>query len=250
MKWAIFLLLTTILGFYPKEGFKTCSVAGDGLVAYYSFNNCDARDDSGNGSNGEMYGGVQCWCGIEDDGLLLDGVQDYIEFEGLVNAYFSTSDFTLSYYIKPEQYSVFQQSLISKRGECNFDHVLDMMLDLGAGEISTVFHESDEKYYSNLSPQVDSLGWVHFALVREGTMASTYINGQLQRRAFKCSGVDISNNANLTFGKSPCVEGGRARFFKGVIDELRVYERALNPDEIELLYKQNPVENSMMDCLT
>ncbi|MBL7792900.1 MAG: hypothetical protein JNK77_11285, partial [Saprospiraceae bacterium] len=42
----------------------------DGLVAYYSFNQCDARDDSGKGSNGIMYGDIQCWCGIEDDGLL------------------------------------------------------------------------------------------------------------------------------------------------------------------------------------
>ena len=60
------------------------------LVAYYSFNQCDARDDSGNGSDGRMMGQVSCWCGIDDDGLLFDGINDYLEFEGMVNNYFNT----------------------------------------------------------------------------------------------------------------------------------------------------------------
>jgi len=39
-----------------------------GLVAYFTFNECDARDDSGQGSAGQLIGNVRCWCGVEDDG--------------------------------------------------------------------------------------------------------------------------------------------------------------------------------------
>ncbi|MCO6480819.1 MAG: LamG domain-containing protein [Phaeodactylibacter sp.] len=222
----------------------------EGLVAYYSFNACDARDDSGNGSDGALVGGVGCWCGIEDDGLLLDGARSYIEFPGKVNRYFNTSDFTVSFYFKAEQYLVFQQSLLSKREDCDEFGMLDVMLDLNKREVATAVHETPDKYYGGLSPALDTTGWIHFALAREGTRAFTYINGELHRESFRCSGVDISNNAVLSFSNSPCVQNGRARRFKGVLDQLRVYSRALSPEEVRELYREYPVENAVMDCVT
>jgi hypothetical protein len=222
----------------------------DGLVAYYSFNNCDARDDSGNGSHGQLFGSVSCWCGIEDDGLLLDGVNDYIEFAGKVNRYFSTSDFTLSFYVKAERYMVFNQSLISKRSNCEEYGILDILLDMNGRQILPKLHETPNKFYPNLSTSMDSTSWFHFAVVREGTHALTYVNGELMQKGFRCSGVDISNDALLSFSNSPCVKSGNARRFKGVLDELRVYNRALSPEEIRTLYQWYPVENANMDCVT
>ncbi|MEN0004855.1 MAG: LamG domain-containing protein [Bacteroidota bacterium] len=247
MEWLILFI-----GFYLYVDYTPAhsSQLENGLVAYYSFNACDARDDSGNGSNGTMHGRVQCWCGIEDDGLLFDGRQGYVQFEGIVNAYFSTSDLTVSFYIKPESRSPFKQSLLSKRDACHLEHAFDLFLNYSQKEITTIFHESEDKYFKNLAPAVEELGWMHVAIVREGASAASYINGQLHRRSFKCSGVDISNAADLIFGKSPCVEEGRARPFKGVLDELRVYDRALDEEEILQLYQQYPVEHAMVDCVT
>lgn len=222
----------------------------DGLVAYYSFNYCDARDESGNGSHGELFGRVGCWCGIEEDGLLLDGVNDYIEFPGKVNRYFNTTDFTVSFYFKPEQYLVFRQSLLSKRTDCEEYSMLDLLLDLNGKEVETSVHETPQKFYPGLSPALDTTVWVHFALVREGTRAYTYINGRFQRESFRCSGVDISNGAVLSFSNSPCIQNGNARRFKGILDELRVYSRALSEEEIRRLYNLYPVENAQMDCVS
>lgn len=221
----------------------------EGLIAYYSFNQCDARDDTGNGSDGQLFGGVSCWCGIEDDGLLLDGVGDYIEFPGRVNRYFNTTDFTISFYFKPEQYSPFTQSLISKRETCEEYYMLDLLLNMGKEEVNTNVYETPYKFYPDISPTIDSTNWQHFALVRDGFRASTYINGQLRRQGFRCSGVDIGNEAVLSFANSPCI-GSSSRRFKGVIDELRVYDRALSEDEIWRLYELHPVENAQMDCVT
>lgn len=220
------------------------------LVAYYSFNDCDARDDSGNASHGRLYGNTSCWCGIEGSGLLFDGIDDYVEFEGGVNRYFNTSDFTVSFYFKPEQFLVFRQSLLSKRKECEAYSMIDILLDLNAREVSTLVHENPNKFYSGLSPGLDTTRWMHFAITREGTRAFTYINGRIARKAFRCSGVDISNEVLLSFGNSPCVQKGSARRFKGVLDELRVYSRALSPEEIRALYQKHPVEEAPSDCLT
>ncbi|MFK7771724.1 MAG: hypothetical protein AB8F94_06280, partial [Saprospiraceae bacterium] len=69
MKQTFLLLLLAIFHFSFVFDSKTISLQ-DGLVAHYNFNDCDARDISGNDSDGLLFGEVTCWCGIEDDGLL------------------------------------------------------------------------------------------------------------------------------------------------------------------------------------
>ena len=104
-------------------------------------------------------------------------------------------------------------------------------------------------FSDRISPDIDGGGWYHIALVREGRYAYTYINGQLQRKATRCSGVDISNDAVLSFSNSPCLDG-MTRRFKGVLDEVRVYDRALSEEEIEDIYKETPIEQALSDCMT
>ena len=220
------------------------------LVAYYSFNQCDARDDTNNGSDGQLYGSVGCRCGIEGEGLQFDGGDDYIEFGGVVNRYFNTTDFTISFYIKPKGLSVFRQSLLSKREVCDEYNMLDLLLDKQQGIIDTEVHETPEKDYPNLSPSYPGGSWIHFTLTRRGTRAYTYINGVQQRRSARCSGVDISNLASLAFGNSPCVAKGGARRFSGVLDELRIYDRALTEEEVLMLYMRYPVDRDESDCLS
>ncbi len=222
----------------------------DGLVAYYSFNDCNAQDESGNGSHGQIFGNTRCWCGIEGDGLLLDGKNNYIEFPGPVNDYFNTSDFTISFYFKSENYSVFPQSLLSKAEACDEYFYLDLILDRRLGKVTSKVHETPAKFYKNLSPSLDSTGWMHFALAREGFRAMTFINGQLRQESFRCSGVDISNEAVLSFANSPCVLSGRARRFQGIIDELKIFDYALSIQQVEDLYLLNPIENANMDCVS
>lgn len=240
------LLLFLVMAFALSRPYDPLE---EGLIAYYSFNQCDARDDTGNGSDGILHGSVSCWCGIEDDGLLFDGVQDYVEFQGRVNRYFNTTDFTLSFYFKTEQYSPFSQSLISKREACEEYYMLDLQLNMSSREVLTSVYENPHKFYPEISPSIDSSNWIHFALVRDGFRASTYINGELRREGFRCSGVDIGNEALLSFANSPCL-GRSSRRFKGVLDELRVYDRALTEEEIKTLYERYPVENAQMDCVT
>ncbi|GAB4253453.1 MAG: LamG domain-containing protein [Saprospiraceae bacterium] len=249
MKHLIALALVVLfpLAFdFPSENFDL----EEGLVAYYSFNACDARDDSGNGSDGVLYGQPGCHCGVDDDALLLDGEDDYIEFEGYVNRFFNTSDFTISFYIKPTRQSAFPLSLFSKREQCDSNHLLDIRLNQALQEVQTDFRASEFNYYRNLEAQTDGPGWFQFTLVREGQKAYTYINGNLRGQARRCSAVDISNEALLSFANSPCLHEGRMLRFKGALDELRIYDRALTPAEVAGLYQRFPVELAEIDCVS
>ncbi len=221
-----------------------------GLIAYYTFNDCDARDESGNDSHGTLYGDMGCWCGIEDEGLLFDGINDYVEFEGIVNRYFSTSDFTVSFYFKANQYSVITQSLLSKRVDCEKNNTLDFRLDQNLKRVTTEVNETPIKDYGDISPSTGGEGWKQITLSRRGTRAYTYINGIPMKEGFRCNGIDLSNDAVLSFSNSPCIQIGRAVRFKGVLDELRVYNRALTDEEAFELYLLNPIEKAAQDCAT
>jgi hypothetical protein len=247
-KFPVVLLLAT-LWLSPLNKPDTDDLT-KGLVAYYSFNDCNARDESGNGSDGKLFGNVGCWCGIEDDGLLFNGKHDYVEFYGIVNRYFTTSDFTISFYFKSNQYSVLKQSLFSKRESCEKYNALDFRLDRNLSIVETDFNETPVKDYGDISPETGENGWKHFVLARKGFKAYTYINGVLIREGHRCSGVDITNEAVLSFSNSPCVYEGGATRFKGILDELRVYDRALDESEVENLYLLNPVEKAEQDCVS
>lgn len=218
------------------------------LVAHFTFNRCDAQDDSGHNNRGELKGNVQCWCGVEDEGLLFDGKDAHVVFSGEINQVFTTSDFTISVYFKAQNRSIFPSSFISKRTACDDEHILDIMLNQALGEITTDFKESEFKFFKELTPELKSNEWMHFALVREGFYARAYINGSLVKESRRCSGIDISNDAPFSIGNSPCIYGGRAQRFQGVVDELRVYDRALSDEEILFIYDLTPIENAQMDC--
>ncbi|MCB0518130.1 MAG: LamG domain-containing protein [Lewinellaceae bacterium] len=243
----IFLAVLLLLGF---TAFPAHQELEEGLIAHYTFNHCDARDDTGNGSDGALYGEPGCACGVEDDAIWLDGVDDFIEFPGRVNRCFNTTDFTVSFYFKPAKYSVFQQSLLAKRAECDTYNMLDLQLDLTRREVNTAVYESPEVYFKDISPELPATDWMHYALVRRGTHAYTYINGQPRREGRRCSGVDIDNEAVLSFANSPCTSSGRSVRFKGALDELRVYDRALSDTEILALYNLYPVELAEKDCVS
>ncbi len=219
-----------------------------GLVAYYSFNNCDAKDDSGNGSDGELFGGVGCWCGIDDDGLQFDGVDDFVRFTGSVNRYFNTSDFTISFYFKQSGYAVFKQTMLAKRDSCGDFNMFEIQMNKHKNEVDVDVHETPKRDYPDISPEVKTVGWHHFALVRKGTHAFTYIDGELRRTGIRCSGIDIANEAPLAFADSPCIQTNESKRFKGILDELRVFDTALTHEEIMQLYSIYLIENALADC--
>ena len=243
--WYLFLIGFLFLSFnFPNFNFE------DGLVAHYTFNKCGVTDVTGINPEGEISGAPSCHCGIEGNALFFDGINDYVEFPGSVNRYFNTTDFTVSFYVKSTKYSIFKQSLLSKRDSCNEYNMLDFQLDLNKREIKTDLYETPEKYFKDISPKTPRTDWIHFALVRKGIRAYTYVNGQLKKEGRRCSGVDIGNKTILSFSNTPCLANGRTVRFKGGLDELRIYDHALTDEEIIQLYSRYPVETAEVDCIT
>ena len=87
---------------------------------------------------------------------------------------------------------------------------------------------------SNVSYDYDlRLGWRHVAAVREQNRLRLYIDGELAATSpsFHPDRYDLANRVPLKIGF------GSVDYFSGVIDEVRVYGRALTRAEVGSVFR-------------
>ncbi len=219
----------------------------DGLVAYYSFDNCDATDDSGDGSDGVLVGAPGCVCGVSGNALELDGINDHILFLGPVNNYFDTEDVTVSFYFKSFG-SPLAQDLLSKREDCGNFHAMSFTYTPSLNAIENNLSENGSKSAVATSLLDFSNCWHHVVMVRRAGKTSLYLDGVLADEAEAISRVNLDNNAILSLANSPCIGNNGLGRFKGYIDEMAVYSRDLLKEEVEMLYL-HPDEIASRDTL-
>lgn len=76
---------------------------------------------------------------------------------------------------------------------------------------------------------INSTGkWYHLSVTFDGVNQRLYVNG---------SQIASNSSNGRAGGISTLKIGGGATGFEGLLDELRVYDRALTPDEVLTLYK-------------
>src|SRR5690606_5233475 len=137
---------------------------------------CDATDDTGNNSNGEIEG-AQCQCGVQGESLFFDGVDDYIQFQGNINEYFKANNFTISFYFKPSTSSP-NTVLLSKYESCSDKTGLIIRYGHGGNIAVTLKGLSGVENRLHATLKSESC-WIHLALVRRGSVIELYENGEL-----------------------------------------------------------------------
>jgi hypothetical protein len=213
----------------------------DGLVAYYPFN-ANANDVSGNGHHGVVYGGatfVADRFGKTSSAVKFDGIDDYIAvINGLEAFSIGTSNFSMSIWVKVDQFYGGQGKVIELQGDSVYDWFLFDVGEVGYGH--TAFFGA--KCNTVNSSQTETFGelsvgqWTHFVGVREN--ASTirfYINGGMVDEETNPLLTDIRNIPGaLNFGRDP-----RGMYYlNGYVDDALFYNRALSDSEIQELYLQ------------
>jgi len=80
-----------------------------GLISHYSFDDCTAKDGSGNGNDGILHG-TQCVAGIKGKAISFNGLYDYIETPGGHNS--SLIPLTVSAWINPVSLDTQRDSIL------------------------------------------------------------------------------------------------------------------------------------------
>ena len=215
------------------------------LVAWISADNvmCEVRDEFNDpevvvfGPNNNELG---CVCGATGNGLYFDGApDDILIFTGpRVDNTFRTIDFTLSFYFKADEgnsSTTAPQILFDKRGNCDSDSSFVVKYFPGGSRQISVEMIQEPGVSASLFATLPDYCWHHITIVRKGSETILYHNGIELKRSGTINGTRVNINGidKVTIGNSDCNQDGG---FVGVMDEIRLYERALTRDEIEDLY--------------
>jgi hypothetical protein len=225
------LLFSIFLFLAGTGGIPGAAMAQTGLVAYYPFNG-NANDESGNGNNGIVgnipYNPVltEDRFGAANSAYVFDGVDDFIHV--LDNSSLDiTGGITLVAWIYPSEKKT--QHIVRKGPEANTSPY-----DLHLSQTGDVIFSLT---LNGGSPEVRKIGydvnrWTFVAGTYDGTSMKLYVDGVLAN-TLPTTGSITQNNSELLIGTRLNLP---ADTFKGKLDEIRIYNRALTNGEIVQLY--------------
>lgn len=209
-----------------------------GLVAYYSFDG-SLENNTGNTSNTPIgNGNIEYRCGVRGDALLFDGVTTFLTVPGEnnVNDEFDTEDVTVSFYFKPIGVNG-TPYLVSKRDEdCNIqERLFQIRYGSASRALNAIMIENISRGVSLLEPLTNQSCWQLVTLVRDGSRVKLYVNGVFARDLGTQGRINLSNSGKLMIGGGDCRLPSEP-LFHGLMDEFRIYNRALNEDEVADLH--------------
>ena len=100
-----------------------------------------------------------------------------------------------------------------------------------AGSISTAL---ETKKYS-VTKVVDDTEWHHYAITYDGSNIITYLDGKECSRTQLTGKIKREASRAITIGRNPW-----GNSFEGLMDEIRIYDRALSKEEIKQLISIKP----------
>jgi hypothetical protein len=214
--------------------------AGDsasGLVAHWPFDEGSgtvAIDASGNGRTGFLTGGPQ-W--LTDPALLFDGADDRVE-AGTFDV--SGSALTLAGWIYAENLANCSSNdcrILSKStGTDEGDHYFMLSTISSAGGTRLRFRLKTGGSTTTLIASNGDLAenqWLHAAAVYDGTTMKLFLDGALVGNTDKTGALSQDPSVPVWIGGNP-IEA-TAKPWRGRIDDVRIYNRALSADELVAL---------------
>ena len=211
------------------------TVFNTSLVAAYAFSEnagTIANDNSGNGNTGTLTNGPT-WSASGKYGaaVLFDGTNDLVSITD-ANSLDLTTGMTLEAWINPSNLTGYKTLLSKENGTNNLAYALSA--NNSTSGTANQRPNSRIRIGSNIRTvtgitKLTLNTWTHIASTYDGTTMRLYING-VQVSTFATTG-NITATTNLLYiGGSPALG---AQYFTGLIDEVRIYNRALTQTEIQ-----------------
>ncbi len=226
---AVLLLASGVLAILARRSSPShVHAATSGLVAAYSFNEgsgTTVADSSGNGNNGTISGATWTSAGKFGSALSFNGKSSRVVVNDSTSLHLS-SGMTLEAWVSPTSVPTFWQDIIYKQNDIYFLEA-GSSLSKNPPAVGATFSSHGDQFLAGASTLLANQ-WTHLAATYDGATLRLYVNGaQVASRAMSDS---------VTSSSSPLQIGGDSAFgqyFKGIIDEVRIYNRALAPAEIQ-----------------
>src|SRR3989339_2041871 len=216
-------------------------IIGDGLVGYWKLDetaedNCsggeDSCDSSGFGNHGTFGGDPVISTTLprpfrfdNQRSVDFDGVGDYVDI--------SDSQFDVPGHISVAAWAYIRtypetDTIVSKAESSGY------ALEIGDdGFFQFAVHDGTGYIVADGNSVINTSQWYHLVGVWDGSNVKLYQNGILQTDAPAMTGSISTNDYALSIGSNP--GASRSGFLNGIVDDVRLYNRALSEDEIKAL---------------
>lgn len=188
--------------------------------------------DTGQGSvtyDGNGIGGGQA--------LALDGTSGVRLPDGLI----SSSTFTISLWVNPSELTNWTSAFFGEREEGRWFSIIPKWEPSDELSVRAHFAGNDPEYWDVTSNIPEPMGlstnqWTHLAVTQNGSQLRLYIDGVLSGSSDDFDPTfEGSESGIFALGVNPFPDDP----FKGLMDQLRIYDRALEADEVVTLSAEN-----------
>src|SRR3989344_8593897 len=219
----------------------------EGLVGHWSFDGADmdgnrALDRSGQGNTGALTGGPKRMAGKIGQALDFDGVNDYVNPDDAINTLFNTlAQGTISAWVKWESGT----GAIFSRGNSTFisDGQLKFYIDSSANlDIYSTASSFGSRALDASFALSNPTSWHHVVFTNDTSGNKFYVDGKQTTPTYSVGNA----STDFFFDDMPSSIHGYEiggvvdtddETFNGLIDDVRIYNRALSEQEIKRLYK-------------
>lgn len=215
----------------------------EGLFAYWKFDEgggAIAHDSVG--SNDGTLVGDPCWTSGQIRGALsFDGVGDYVDLDAHISDYQNLSTGTISVWIKKESTGSAGGFFCASDGGDNYSSLYFAKLEDERIKIRISQNDTSKLYW--ISTDTLPTGWHHFAYVTNSSGHWIYLDGEPMTGSYTVGSpstnaffVHVTEQDTLRIGH--IYRDNEAVFpWDGLIDDVRIYDEALSPEEIQQIYE-------------
>lgn len=196
-------------------------------------------NDVVSGNHGTLGGGVAFAPGFVGQAFGFDGIDDFLVIPDSLGLRPLDDQFSVVLWINPLPRTGNPDVTIIRNGKgCGEPGWGLDFLDYSTGNSHLYFTAWDgiEHSWAILSPHIFADSWYFVVATVDGQHARIYLNGELsEERPIRDREIDTPDPISVGANKANCEE--YHNFFSGLIDEVMIYNRALNPAEIQALFE-------------
>jgi len=197
----------------------------------YTFDDCTFEDVESKFPGISPNGTPGCECGLGSKSMQLNGSSDHFTFSNQVNSLMD-NDFTLDLYflmdIRDGETDIFSH----RNGCASLDSLMSLRYFSNTNELVFEIGSNVNNYFSIRQRLSPNICWHRFTLVKFGLLYFVYFDNVLEKSIVSRETISLSKSGLFRIANSPCNSQNQALKFKGFIDEIVMYKRALSDREL------------------
>lgn len=220
----------------------------DNIIGYYPFSG-NAKDISGNGYDGVVHGATLTSDrhGDSESAYSFNGESDYIDLSPFASAFRNQSPISVSLWVKSNTDKA--QSLIGISDSYDNNKIAILCIGNGTTDLfedelimATNRGASSSRYTIGFSTNYREAllddNWHHMVFIFDGLTSKIFLDKHFLNYAVSEDNNgkfgNISNADKVIIGSR--YTGGLGAFFKGSLDEILIYNRALDSTDVSMLF--------------